>query len=41
MGEHWKLVSEARGFGWIPHDDFPLNGFRDDSYVQIGLERHF
>ncbi len=41
MGEHWKLVMEARGFAAIPADDFPLNGFRNDHYVQIGLERHF
>jgi len=41
MGEHWKLVMEARGFAGIPADDFPLNGFRNDHYVQIGLERHF
>lgn len=41
LGERWKFVMEARGFGALPPDDFPLNGFRTDPHVQIGPERHF
>ncbi len=41
FGEHWKLVVEGRGFAGIPDDDFPLNGFRNDHYLQVGLEYHF
>ncbi len=41
FGAHWKLVVEGRGFASIPKDDFPLNGFRNDHYLQVGLEYHF
>ena len=39
--ENWKLVVEGRAFAGIPDDDFPLNGFREDHSVMVGLEYHF
>ncbi|MFM7182180.1 MAG: hypothetical protein ACKO2G_12045 [Verrucomicrobiales bacterium] len=41
LGENWVVAAEARAFAGIPEDDFPLNGYRRDSYVQLGLEYHF
>lgn len=41
LAGNWRIAAEARGFAGIPADDFPLNGYRMDSYVQLGLEYHF
>jgi hypothetical protein len=40
IGASWILELEARFFTNISPGD-PLNGFRDDDYVQFTLERHF
>ena len=37
----WIARVTAWGFGEIPADAFPLNGYRRDSFVSLALERHF
>jgi len=41
FGENWVVAAQARAFLGIPADDFPLNGYRRDHYVQLGIEYHF
>ncbi|CAN5173819.1 hypothetical protein BH23VER1_BH23VER1_32810 [soil metagenome] len=41
FGGHWVARAEARAFANVPADDFPLNGFRRDHYLRLGLEYHF
>lgn len=41
LKQNWVLRLEAAAFISIPRDDYPLNSFRRDHYVQLGLEYHF
>lgn len=41
FGEHWTARIEGAAFISVPPDDFPLNGFRRDHYLQVGVEYHF
>ena len=41
LRKNWVLRLEASAFISIPRDDYPLNSFRRDHYLQLGLEYHF